>query len=186
MSDPGDRGGPPGHRCDRDAGRKGAPDPAPDTAPAGVLPFPAGGGNGAGRLGTGKPHRAGGRRRAAGGEPPAAGPDEPEAAEAPSLAARVQSLAAQGLAEAEIRAVLELPERLDDPSEQALAEAFRNGQLLGRAQIKQAQFQAALRGRVTAQTQVLARLGEPRGEERGESEEGDVGPDGLPPEETEP
>lgn len=175
MSDAGKRGGNRGNGAGNGAGEEPAAGPS---GVAGVVPFPADGETREAR------REAAARRRARNGSVP--GPEagaigEPDPGEAPTLAEQVQALATQGLAEAEIRAVLSLPERLDAAAERELAEAFAHGQLLGRAQIKQAQFQAALRGRVTAQAQVLARLGEPRGEEGGESEEGNVGPDDLPP-----
>jgi hypothetical protein len=107
--------------------------------------------------------------------------DPPPQPEPLPLPEQVSRLAAHGLDEEEIRARLELPARLDEVSEAALREAFRRGQLLGRAAIKEAQFEAALRGRVTAQTQVLVRLGEPRGEEGGESEQDRLAADDLPP-----
>lgn len=109
----------------------------------------------------------GGRKR--GGGRKAAPPPPPVEEAAPSLAQQVARLAARGLDEAEIRVRLELPEALDAERERTLAEAFRRGQLLGRAQIKEAQYEAALQGRVTAQTRVLARLGEWPGEEGGEA-----------------
>jgi hypothetical protein len=110
------------------------------------------------------------RRKARALPPPEPAPDE----DGPTLAERVREAAARGLDEEEIRAVLGLPSRLDARTERALAAAFRTGQLLGRARVKQAQFDAALQGRVTAQVQVLLRLGEPQGEEGGESEQADV------------
>jgi hypothetical protein len=106
--------------------------------------------------------------------------DAPAGTEAPPLPQRVAALAARGLDEAEIRVRLGLPEALDARSERMLAEAFRHGQLLGRAAIKEAQFEAALGGRVTAQTQVLARLGEPQGEHGAEIEDGALESDGSP------
>jgi hypothetical protein len=136
---------------------------APGATPGGVLPFRP-------RESAAPPRPARRRKpRAAEGAADGCAPaDEPQAA----LADQVAALAARGLDEEEIRARLELAEALDGPTERVLAAAFRRGQLLGRAQIKEAQFEAALRGRVTAQTRVLARLGEPRGEDGGETDEG--------------
>lgn len=117
---------------------------------------------------------------------PVSGAADAGAAEAAagSLEDTVCRLAARGLDEDEIRARLGLPARPAEPDdsdeaaeaaepdaaaeaqrarEQVLAGAFARGRLLGRAQIKEAQFDSALAGRVTAQAQVLARLGEPEG-----------------------
>ncbi|HKI97184.1 MAG TPA: hypothetical protein VKB51_01795 [bacterium] len=151
-----------------DAGPEHPPGPAPGTtphpapeAPGAVVPFAP------------RPRRAKAARSAPEGLTglDAVGPDAPD--DVP-LEERVRELAARGLDEAEIRALLRLPGRLKPRAERQLMEAFREGQLLGRARIKQAQYEAALQGRVTAQTQVLARLGDPWGEEGGEIEQGDV------------
>jgi hypothetical protein len=98
---------------------------------------------------------------------------EPPPPEEPPLEDRVSALAAKGLDEAEIRARLGLPAALDAPTEHLLSLAYRRGQLLGRARVKEALFNAALQGRVTAQLQVLRRLGEPLGDD-GDDVEGDA------------
>ena len=87
------------------------------------------------------------------------------------LAAEVSRLAARGLSEPEIRARMNGLEGLTECAEEALRSAFQRGRLLGRAHIKEAQFEAALAGRVTAQSAVLGRLGEPDG---GGEEEGTI------------
>jgi hypothetical protein len=132
------------------------------------------------------PGGRGGRRRrplAARGVPPLPDPPpglppeafEPPPSEEPSLEERVTSLAAKGLDEAEIRARLGLPATLDEPSEHLLSLAYRRGQLLGRARVKEALFNSALQGRVTAQLQVLRRLGEPLGDDEQDLEAGAPG-----------
>lgn len=86
----------------------------------------------------------------------------PEEADAESTAERltaVTRLAAQGLDLAEVKARLGLPAEDTPAAEAALRAAMERGRLLGRAAIKHAQYEAALGGRVTAQSQVLARLG---------------------------
>jgi hypothetical protein len=123
-------------------------------------------------IGTRPPRR--GRNAPGGGARPEPATPGGEEGEEPALERQVCALAARGLAEEEIRARLELPPRMDDGTELMLAEAFRRGQLLGRARVKEAQFEAALQGRVTAQAHVLARLGEPRGEAGEESDEEDT------------
>ncbi len=148
------------------------------TAPGeGVLPFrPRGEAAPSRELGAAGRRR---RRRAALMNPPEDG-QEPALPDVAALADDVALLAAKGLSEEEIRTRLHLPAALDDALEQVLGDAFRRGQLLGRARIKEAQFEAALQGRVTAQTQVLMRLGEPRGEDGGEPQEDEVEPDENP------
>ena len=158
------------------------------TAPAeGVLPFRPRGEAAPGReSGVAGRHRR--RRRTAPGYAPEAAPQSGEEAALPdvaTLADDVAVLAAKGLSEEEIRTRLHLPAALDEALEHVLGDAFRRGQLLGRARIKEAQFEAALQGRVTAQTQVLTRLGEPQGENGGELEQDEVGPEARPAHETE-
>ena len=157
-------------------------------APAeGVLPFRPRGEAAPGReSGVAGRHRR--RRRTAPGYAPEAAPQSGEEAALPdvaTLADDVAVLAAKGLSEEEIRTRLHLPAALDEALEHVLGDAFRRGQLLGRARIKEAQFEAALQGRVTAQTQVLTRLGEPQGENGGELEQDEVGPEARPAHETE-
>jgi hypothetical protein len=73
-----------------------------------------------------------------------------------------------GLTLEEIRAYL--GERMDEEplGEEELNALLEQGRVLGRARVKEARFEAALAGKVTAQAEVLALLGgEPRGEEGG-------------------
>ena len=84
--------------------------------------------------------------------------------------AEVLSLAESGLNEEEILAELGWEEALA-PSQRAMFEAIiKKGHALGRAKLKRAQFQAALEGKVSAQSHLLAQM-DP---EPGASPEGEV------------
>lgn len=82
---------------------------------------------------------------------------EAEAAGGPDAAA-VMRLAASGLSLGEILAELGWAEELSDVQRAAVEAAMRRGRALGSAALKQAQYRAALEGRVTAQAQMLALL----------------------------
>ena len=83
------------------------------------------------------------------------GTEKPAAANCKSIAC----MAAQGLTLAEILAELGLPRTLPDPQRKAAELAYRKGRASGIAQVKRAQFKAALEGKTSAQAQVLKRLG---------------------------
>ena len=88
----------------------------------------------------------------------------------PFQEAEVLPLAESGLSEEEILAELGWEEALA-PSQRAVFEAIlKKGRALGRAKLKQAQYQAALKGQVSAQSHQLARMdretgASPEGEE---------------------
>lgn len=71
----------------------------------------------------------------------------------------VATLAAYGLTAEEILVKLEVPLPLPAGKRKEFAAAIRRGRALGSAKIKQAQFEAALEGRVSAQSHVLSTLG---------------------------
>ncbi len=71
----------------------------------------------------------------------------------------IACMAAQGLTLAEILAELGLPRTLSGPQREAAELAYRKGRASGIAQVKRAQFKAALEGKTSAQAQVLKRLG---------------------------
>jgi hypothetical protein len=72
----------------------------------------------------------------------------------------MEALAARGLTPEEIRAFLGLSLPLKPGHLAEMEPALERGRLIGRARLKLAQFEAALQGRVSAQTQMLARLGD--------------------------
>ena len=76
----------------------------------------------------------------------------------------VAALAAHGLTEAEIRLKLSLPTRLSASQAAVLAAGIREGRLRGSAEIKEAQYQAAMKGQVSAQGRVLEFLKDDDGE----------------------
>ena len=88
----------------------------------------------------------------------------------PFQEAELLALAESGLSKEEILAELGWEEALV-PSQQAVFEAIiKKGRALGRAKLKRAQFQAALGGKVSAQSHLLARMdresgASPEGEE---------------------
>ena len=67
----------------------------------------------------------------------------------------VAALAAHGLSEAELRVKLNLPVNLTERQQEALADAMREGRLRGSAELKEAQYKAALNGQVSAQGRAL-------------------------------
>ena len=88
----------------------------------------------------------------------------------PFREAEVLPLAESGLSEEEILAELGWEEALA-PSQRAVFEAIiKKGRALGRAKLKRAQYEAALDGKVSAQSHLLARMeresgASPEGEE---------------------
>ena len=76
----------------------------------------------------------------------------------PIKEAELLPLAESGLSEEEILAELGWEEALV-PSQRAVFEAvLKKGRALGRAKLKRAQYQAALEGKVSAQSHLLARM----------------------------
>ena len=71
----------------------------------------------------------------------------------------VANMAGHGLTLSEIFEELGLPEPLPKSQRVAAELAFKKGRASGIAQVKRAQFQAALDGKTSAQAQVLKRLG---------------------------
>ena len=68
---------------------------------------------------------------------------------------KVLELAQHGHTQGEILICLGIQSPLEIEQQQEFQEAVRRGHALGRAEIKKAQYQAALEGKVTAQSQVL-------------------------------
>ncbi len=87
---------------------------------------------------------------------------------------RIRACAALGLELEEIEVRVGLPAGFAQANADAVETALHEGRLLGRAEIKRAQFEAARDGRVSAQDAVLERLGDAdgAGEEEGEDAEG--------------
>ena len=77
----------------------------------------------------------------------------------PEKSEAVLSLAASGLTLVEIFAELGLSDPEDEDERRRLEEIVQRGRSLGIAALKQAQYRAALEGRVTAQAQMLELLG---------------------------
>ena len=77
----------------------------------------------------------------------------------PEKSEAVLSLAASGLTLVEIFAELRLSDPEDEDERRRLEEIVQRGRSLGIAALKQAQYRAALEGRVTAQAQMLELLG---------------------------
>lgn len=99
---------------------------------------------------------------------------------------KIASLAALGLDEAEIEVWLEEPLEDDPISKERFDTAVELGRIKGSARIKAAQYEAALQGKVTAQTQVLARLeGDMIEEREGEDREIKVVQEIITPEKNE-
>ncbi len=67
----------------------------------------------------------------------------------------VTTLAGYGLSEAEIRVKLKLPAEFSTSQREAFDAAFREGRLLGSAEMKEAQHKAAINGQISAQSRVL-------------------------------
>lgn len=70
----------------------------------------------------------------------------------------VVALAACGLNEPEIRLKLKVPAILSVTQADELETAIREGRLRGSAEIKEAQYEAAIKGQVSAQARVLELL----------------------------
>ncbi len=83
----------------------------------------------------------------------------------------VASLAAHGLTEEEILIKLGVCGGLSPGQQEAFAEQIRKGRALGSAEIKRAQYQSAMEGKVSAQNHLLTALSDPAGEDRKEEEE---------------
>ena len=100
--------------------------------------------------------------------------DEPLLGSEKDLPDQIAGLAAKGLAEEEIRHLLAnglADHSLDDGR---VAAAMERGRGMGRARIKVAQYEAALAGKVSAQSQVLARLENQAGHSEGGGREFEV------------
>lgn len=93
--------------------------------------------------------------------------------EAARIEEKIASLAALGLDEDEIEAWLAESLEADPISEERFDTAVGLGRIKGSTRIKAVQYEAALRGKVTAQAQVLARLEGDRIEE-GEGEDREI------------
>lgn len=100
--------------------------------------------------------------------PESRGPEAGESVPGPAIGAlkfilpfeeaELLPLAESGLSEVEILAELGWEEALV-PSQRAVFEAIlKKGRALGRAKLKRAQYQAALEGKVSAQSHLLARM----------------------------
>ena len=99
--------------------------------------------------------------------------------------AELLPLAESGLSEEEILAELGWEEALA-PSQRAVFEAIlKKGRALGRAKLKRAQYQAALEGKVSAQSHLLARM-DPESGASPEDEEIEVVREVLDPGEKDP
>ena len=74
--------------------------------------------------------------------------------------AEAETLAGQGLNEEQVLAVLGVEGELNAEAEARLEASMRKGRALGAARIRKAQYEAALKGSVTAQSQLLKALQE--------------------------
>lgn len=108
----------------------------------------------------GKPADASSACATRGGETDSSG----EPGMAPAL---IEAMAGRGLTLEEIASLLDQPLPDDPEGRQAMEAAWRRGRLVGLARIKDANYEAALKGGVTAQKQVLDLLREPPTERGG-------------------
>lgn len=91
-------------------------------------------------------------------------PESAAGADAPDFSA-IEEWAGYGLREAQVIEFLNIPPALAEAHRGAIQSAFRSGRARGLAAIRKAQYEAALAGRVTAQSHVADLLEE--GEDEG-------------------